>query len=209
MLQHGRRRPLLDDLAKIHHGDLIGDLGDDAEVVSDEEHGHLPLALQTPQQVEDRRLRRHVEGGGGFVRDQEAWFGDECHRDHGALALAAGQLEGIAMEALRRLRHADMAEHFDGLLRRLLLSQPAMQPQRFDDLVADGVERRQEAHRFLVNQADGAAADVTQPLRFRIERGDVDGVALWLCQPHFARFDVAGSVEDAQDRLGGHRFAAA
>ena len=33
-------RPLLDDLAVVHHRDLVGDLGDDAHVVGDEHHRH-------------------------------------------------------------------------------------------------------------------------------------------------------------------------
>ena len=35
------RRRLLDDLAGVHHGDLVGAAGDDAEVVGDEDHRHV------------------------------------------------------------------------------------------------------------------------------------------------------------------------
>ena len=40
-----RGRRLLDDLAGVHHGDLVGAAGDDAEVVGDEDHRHVALAL--------------------------------------------------------------------------------------------------------------------------------------------------------------------
>ena len=36
---------LLDDLAGVHHGDVVGAAGHHAEVVGDEDHGHVPLAL--------------------------------------------------------------------------------------------------------------------------------------------------------------------
>ncbi len=32
---------LLDDLAVLHDGDAVGDLGDDGEIVGDEEHGEI------------------------------------------------------------------------------------------------------------------------------------------------------------------------
>ena len=64
----GRR--LLDDLAGIHHGDLVGVLGDDAEIVRDQDDRHVELALKPRDQVEDLRLHRHVERGRGLVGDQ-------------------------------------------------------------------------------------------------------------------------------------------
>ena len=37
-------RPVLDDLAEIHDRDVVGDLGDDADVVGDEQHRHAASA---------------------------------------------------------------------------------------------------------------------------------------------------------------------
>ena len=37
---------LFDDLAGVHDGDAVGDLGDDAEVVGDEEHGHAVAGFE-------------------------------------------------------------------------------------------------------------------------------------------------------------------
>ena len=39
----GRRRPLLDDPARVHDGDLVGRLGDDAQVVGDEDDRRAEL----------------------------------------------------------------------------------------------------------------------------------------------------------------------
>src|SRR3712207_7792710 len=46
------------------------------------------------QQVEDLRLDRHVEGGGRLVGDQDLGLAGDRHRDHHALAHAAGELVG-------------------------------------------------------------------------------------------------------------------
>ena len=86
----GRR--LLDDAAGVHHGDLVGEAGDDAEVVADEDHGHVPLVLECAQQSEDLRLDGDVEGGGRLVGDQQVGLARDGHGDGDALAHPAGQL---------------------------------------------------------------------------------------------------------------------
>ena len=40
---------LLDDLAGVHHGDVVGGLGDDAHVVGDQDHRHLVLDRAAPR----------------------------------------------------------------------------------------------------------------------------------------------------------------
>ena len=52
--------------------------------------------LQFPQQVHDLRPCRDVEGGHGFVGDDEGRIGAYRSRDHRALALAAGHFMRIA-----------------------------------------------------------------------------------------------------------------
>ena len=67
--QRSGGRPL-DDLAGIHHDDVVGVAGRDAEVMGDQDHGHVPLLLEAAQQIENLGLHRDVECGGGLVRDQ-------------------------------------------------------------------------------------------------------------------------------------------
>ena len=43
------RRSLFDNLAPEHHGDTIGDAGDDAEIVGNQDHAHLQLLFEIPQ----------------------------------------------------------------------------------------------------------------------------------------------------------------
>ena len=96
--QQRRRVALLDDATVLHHGDVVGQVLDDAEVVSDEEVGDAELRLQVPQQVQDLRLHRDVEGGGGLVADDQARFDRERARDGQALALAAGKLVRVTRQ---------------------------------------------------------------------------------------------------------------
>ena len=81
-----RHRRALDDLARVHHRDAIGDARDDAEIVRDQDERHPELALQRLQQVQDLRLDRDVERGGRLVGDDQRRLAHQRHRDHHALA---------------------------------------------------------------------------------------------------------------------------
>ena len=78
-----------DETAGVHDVDVIADLADDGEVVGDEDDGGAEGALTFLDEVEDLFLDGDVEGGGGFVGDEEFRAGDEGHGDHDALAHAA------------------------------------------------------------------------------------------------------------------------
>ena len=82
-------RAVLHDATRIHHRDLVGLLGDHAEVVADEHERHPPFALESCEQLEDLCLNRDVERGGRLVGDEDVRVERERHRDHHALAHAA------------------------------------------------------------------------------------------------------------------------
>src|SRR5690606_23505548 len=83
-----------DEVAAVHDHDAVGDFGDDPEIVGDEQYGCAVLALQLFYQREDLLLRGDIQGGGGFVGDEQARLQNERHGDDDALALATGQLVG-------------------------------------------------------------------------------------------------------------------
>ena len=60
-------------------------LGDDAEVVGDEQQRQVERRLHLAQQVENLRLDRHVERRRRFVGDDERGTAGERHRDQHAL----------------------------------------------------------------------------------------------------------------------------
>ena len=97
-------RRLLDDAAGVHDRDAIGHLGDDAEIVGDQQQRQAHPRLQLAQQVEDLRLDRHVERGRRLVGDQQRRFAGERHRDQRALAQAARELVRVVVDPRAAVR---------------------------------------------------------------------------------------------------------
>ena len=61
---------LLDDASGIHHRHTIRHLGDDAQVVRDQDDAGVTGAAHLPHQIEDLGLDGHVERCGGFIGNQ-------------------------------------------------------------------------------------------------------------------------------------------
>ncbi len=90
----------LDDLAQVHDRHPVGDVADHGEVVGDEQVGQSQAVLQILQEVDDARLDGHVQGRDRFVEDQQRRVEGQGTGDADALALAAGELMGIAVDVL-------------------------------------------------------------------------------------------------------------
>ena len=155
-------RRALDDFAGIHHRDLVADFGDHAEIVGDQNDRGAARGLQFAHQVEDLRLQGDVERGGRLVRDQQARVAGQRHRDHHALAHAAGELVRIFVDALVGRGNVNPAQQLDGALARLPPRAAAMAQNGLDDLVADGKARIERGHRLLKDHRQPVAAEVAQ-----------------------------------------------
>ena len=59
--EHLVGRTQFHDPTEVEHGDAVGQIPNDAQVVGDEQVGDVLRALQIDEQIEDRRLHRHVE----------------------------------------------------------------------------------------------------------------------------------------------------
>ena len=161
-------RALLHDPSREHDGDAIGQRGDDAQIVRDQQHREAALAPFTVQQLEDLDLDGHVQRRGRFVGDQHVRVPAESGGDHHALRHAAGELEGVAPRAILRLRDADLAQQLDDPLPRSAPIHPEMQPQRLRNLGSGGCGRVEHDLRLLKEHRDSAAPDRVQlELRFR------------------------------------------
>ena len=101
-----RTGPCFDDAAGVHHRDAIRRLGDDAEIVRDQQQRQIELALHLAQQLEDLRLHRHVERGGRLVGDDQRRSARQRDRDHHALPHAARELVRVVVDALVRIGDA-------------------------------------------------------------------------------------------------------
>src|SRR6266700_468372 len=140
---------VLDGPAAVHDQYVVGDLGDHAEVVRDQDDRGVELLLQVLQEVEDLRLDSDVERGGRLVGDQQVRIVDQGHGDHGTLPHTAGELVRVLVEPLLRLRDAHPVEHLDGPHPSLVLRHVVVDPVRLDDLPADRVVRVQGGQRIL------------------------------------------------------------
>ena len=154
---------LLGDAGGVHDDDVVGRLGDDAEVVRDEDDGRSVLGLELPDEPEDLRLRRHVERGRRLVRDEERRIVDERHRDHHALAHPARELVRVVVDAPFRAGDAHLLEPFDREPACRAGGDVAVQQDRLDELVADGQHRVQRRHRVLEDHRDLAPAERAEP----------------------------------------------
>src|SRR6185437_9232949 len=132
------------------HG--VGDARDDAEVVGDEEHRQAQLALQLLQQLEHRRLHRHVERRGDLVADQEVGPRGQGAGDGDALALAAGELDREAVAEAGRQLHP--LEQLADLPVGLGPGQAAEDTERPDDRGAHPLARVQRLVRVLEHDLD-------------------------------------------------------
>ena len=157
-------RAFLHVLAVLHHADAVGQSGDDAHVVGDQDHGRARLAAQLGHQVEDLGLDGDIEGGGGLIGDQQ--FGPTGHGlgDHHPLAHAARKLVRILLQPARRIRDAHLFQPFPGPAHGLGGRQPQVQAQGLGDLLADPHVRGERRQRVLEDHGHLRAADAVQRL---------------------------------------------
>ena len=100
----------LDDAPEIHHGDAVADMGDDREIMRDEQIGEAVLALQVDQQIDHLGLDRDVERRDRLVAHDQARPERQRARDADALPLAAGELMRIVLHLVGA--QADLREQF-------------------------------------------------------------------------------------------------
>ena len=163
--EHVLQRPGLDDAAFAHHRHPVRDLRDHPEVVGDEKQAHAAPALQLLHQAQDLGLHRHVQGGGRLVGDQQLGPAGDRHRDHHPLALSAGEPVRILVHAKLRAFDLHFRQRLDRAAARLVVAEArAGEPDRLDDLVADGEHRVQRGHGLLEDHRDVRAAHLHQLL---------------------------------------------
>ncbi len=152
----------LDDLARIHHRDPVGDVCHDAKVMGDQHQRHAEFTLQILEQRHDLRLDHDVERGRGLVGDDQRRLAHQRHGDHHALAQAAGELVRVLLQPQRRLRHAAALEQVFSTRPRRVRGAAAVAKVGFDQLVADRVDRIERRHRVLEDHRNPVAAQVRE-----------------------------------------------
>ena len=188
-------------LAGIDDAKVVAQLGDDAEIVGDEQQGDSELGDQLAQQKQDLVLRRDVEGCRGLVGDHQAWRTGQRGRDQQALALAARELVRIAFERGFRIRHLHALEQADQPRDMRPLARRTAQPfvgrvpaHDLEHLSADLEHRIERQQRILRNEADPAGTDAVVQLGFG------EGQQVLALEPDLAGIDRRRARQDAHDR---------
>ena len=171
-LQHLGGLAELDDLAEIHDRDPVGDMTDDSDIMGDEEVGQMQPALQLAQQIQDLRLDRDVQRRGRLVQHQEARLQRQRAGDGDALALAAGEFMGIAVEQLGPQADLLGKPHDAGLA--LGRAQPVRHGQRLGDDAGHRHARIQRALRVLEHDLEAPAERGQRLARGRPDIGAVE-----------------------------------
>src|SRR6202795_2679203 len=81
----------VEDEPPVEAGELRDLLGDDADVVADEDEGDLALAVQVVEQRVEARLRLGIDASRRLVQDQELGVRDQRAGDEDPLLLPGGQ----------------------------------------------------------------------------------------------------------------------
>lgn len=195
--------PRLGNPAAVHHDNVVAHVGDDTQVVRDEDDGHAHLLLERVHELKNLRLDGDIQGGGRFVRDHDRGLAGESHCNDDTLAHAAGKLMGVFSDPDFRRGDADLAEHINRHLERLLSVGGDMQKKNLAQLSADRLDRIEGGHRLLEDHADAAAADATHFLWWK--RREIPAVKQDLAAPNLAH----RLWQQPHDRQRGHTLAAA
>ena len=184
----------LDHVAEVHDRDPVGNMAHDEEVVGDEEVGQVELLLELVKHVDDLGLDRDVQGGDGLVADDEVGVDRQGTGDADTLALASGELMGVAGGVLGV--EADVVHQFQDTLAALLFGLVhVLDIQGLADDVGDGHAGIQRGIGILEDHG-GLAAVVCDVLRGLDGLAAVDDLA-------------AGGLVEVQDGAAGGRLAAA
>ena len=168
-----------------HHEHVVGDLGDHAQVVRDEQDRHAALVAELAEDVEDLGLDRDVERGRRLVGDQQL---ADCTTGPSRSSRAASGRRTSGADTNRRAAPGSgmptSSKQLDRPLAGLGLGHLLVQQDRLHHLIADGEDRVERRHRLLKDHADLFAADrphlrLGQPHEVAAEERDA------------ARFDLA------------------
>ena len=166
-----RDRALLGDLAGVHHEHPVARLGDDRQVVGDQDQRQPELLPQPLEELQDLGLDHHVERGRRLVADDHRRVAGEGHRDHRPLAHPAGELvrdrPSRAPAGCRRARAARPARLCAS---RRETSEPLL--QRLGDLIAHAADRVERVHRALEDDRDLAPPVAPQRVRRLLDEVD-------------------------------------
>ena len=84
--------------SEVHDSHTLAQVFDYGEIVGNKEVGQTELLLDVIEQVDDLGLNREIEGGDGFIGNDQFGFHCQGAGDTDALPLPAGEFMGIAIK---------------------------------------------------------------------------------------------------------------
>jgi hypothetical protein len=144
-----------------HHRDTVGNFGDDAKIVRDEQNC---VPVNRPQVADERehlRLGSNIEGGCGLVRDEHFRIHGERHRNDHALTLPTGELVWVRRENPLRIGKLHRPHQDERTLPPLGRTHGGVQLEHLRDLLAHRHGRVQRRHGLLKDHGDPVAANAT------------------------------------------------
>ena len=195
----------LAQVAALQHDHPVRELCHQREVVRDVDRGRAVLAQHVADRAQHLDLRGHVERGGRLVEDHEVGIGDQRHRRHDPLQLAAGDLVRIAAADVLRIRQGHRTEQRDGALLERGAGREAAQPGALDHLVHQRVRRVESRRGALRHVGDPGAAHGLELARRQCAQVEV-------ADPHLPGLDAAAAPRMPEQRqrdrgLAGARLA--
>ncbi len=137
--------------------------------MGDQNQAHGEFALELRQQIHHLRLDGDVQGRGRLVRDDQVGAEGERHRDHDALAHAAGELVRVVAHPLPGRGNADPLHQLHGLATGPLTGHPLVDLEHLPELCPDGEDRVQRGQRVLEDHRHLRATD---PAPFVLAQGE-------------------------------------
>ncbi len=116
------------------------------------------IVAQVAEQTKNTGLHGDVEGGGGFVGQQNVRIGYESHCDHGPLTHPTGKFMGIRAGPLLGVSDTHFHHHLNGSPLSLTLGDFLVYEDGFRHLVEDGEIGIEATHGVLEDHGDAFSA---------------------------------------------------
>ena len=164
VLVHLAQRAVFHNLTGVDDGYAVAVLGHYAQIMGDEQHGRVALALEGVYHLQHLGLNGHVQGGGRLVGNEEPGFAGQGDGDHHPLLHAARELVGVV--AVAGGGDAHHLHHVLGVLFRVLAGHlRVVGHDHLPNLVPYGHNRVEAGHGVLEDHGDLAAPVLAHLLR--------------------------------------------
>ena len=150
---------VFNDLSAVHDADAVGNVGNNAQVMSDVQRGEPKFLLQITDQLQDLSLNGNVQRSRRLVTDQDFRMAGQSDRNDDTLAHATGVLERELIKAVGRVLDTDALHDFNGLFFCFRLRDALMLLNDLGDLRTDCADRIQRCHRILEDRGYLGTAD--------------------------------------------------